>query len=325
MRSAFEPGYVGDQWRRHHLFFLLIPICIASYFCLYGVIPDAYAVGPAVIFLTALLFLRKEDLVLRHKPYSAGRVSFCLILYCLVQWVILFLHGEDVSEFDLPLRYIIAAIVLIFLLKFQIPASLIFSSAAVGALLAGIFAFYQIEIGHARRVDTFDNAIHFGNGALALSIICLCGLIAYYRNRNALLRMSILCVAFIAGSYATLASGSRGVWVSVPVVMAVLAFLYWRRFTLLAKATASVVFVVVLSTLAVVNFDSVATRVEIGVAQYQQYFASGRSGSSVGLRFEMWKSGLVSFSEQPIIGVGPSGVDRVVKRLVDERDKDSWV
>ena len=317
VRSCAETPGLGGTGRSDYLLKVIL-FCIATYFCFYGLIPRAYSIGPALIFLIALASLRTLNLRWRRKPFHVGWVALFLFTYGVVQWVILLLHGEDISEFDLSFRYIAAALVLPFLLRFTISADFIFRTASIGAILTGCYAFYQAEIMNVHRVEAMDNAIHFGNGALVLALLCMCGLIGRLSVGGARFKAWMSTVGFVAAIYAALVSGTRGVWIAIPVVMLVLIILYWKRTPNTRKLIVSLVGLSVLATLTAWNFHKIEERVSLAMTQYVDYFESGKNGTSVGLRLDLWKAGFVAFQEQPLIGVGPAGVDRVVAGLIDE-------
>lgn len=297
---------------------LAVFLVVASYLCLYGLVPRAYSIGPAVLLLFSVFCIRREDLRnLNH--FDLGRVSAALCLYCLVQWLILALHGEDISEFDLAFRYIAAAVVLIVVTKYPVSGASVFVLCAIGAALSGAYAFYQLESLQRIRVDTFDNAIHFGNGSMALAMICLCGLLSGLEKRIPGYLAGVLLLGFVFGMYAVLASGSRGVWIAFPVLVIVLVTLYWRRISIGKKLLGGIAVAGILGGMTMFQFGTIESRVTQGVDQYSAYFGSGQNGTSVGLRLDMWKAGLVAFDENPVIGVGPAGVDRVVSGLIDEQ------
>lgn len=296
----------------------IVFLVVGSYLSLYGLVPRAYSIGPAILLLLSVFCLRLSDLQ-GFRGFSLRWVSIALCLYCFVQWLILAIHGEDVSEFDLAFRYIAAAFVLVFVSKYPVSGTTVFTFCAVGAVISGGYALYQIEVLHSYRVDTFDNAIHYGNGSMALALICLCGLLSGLEKRISIHLAVGLALGFVAGMYASLASGSRGVWIAFPILVSVLMALYWRRIPATKKAAGGIIVATVLGAVTLFQFDTIESRVNNGITEYSDYFQLGRNSTSVGLRLDMWKAGVIAFKENPFIGVGPAGVDRTVKRLVDEQ------
>lgn len=304
--------------RLSRILFRVVLLITGSYLCLYGLIPKAYSIGPGVLFLLSLVTLSLADLR-RGGGLSSPWVPAALCLYGLSHWLVLAVHGEDLSEFDLPSRYLAASAVLIFVSKYPPPGRAVFAYCGVGAILSGIFALYQVGAGQVSRVESFDNAIHFGNGSMALAVISLCGLTAGLEKKLPNWLTLILVLGFVLGMYAALASGSRGVWLAFPILIIVMMALFWGRMPGRKKLVGAAVVTAVLGASTFLQFEKVESRVAVGIGEYSGYFDSGKNGTSVGLRLDMWKAGLIAFESSPLVGVGPAGLDRLLGQLVEDQ------
>lgn len=304
--------------RRSSLPKIAVVLVIASFFCFYGLITRAYSVGPAILLLMSFFYIRGKDFKVLNS-FGLRYFFLTLISYCIVQWIILGIHKEDITEFDLAFRYISASIVLVFAVKYPISSVKVLLFCAIGASLSGLYSIYQIEFLGVRRVHTFDNAIHFGNGAMALTLLCLSGLISIVEKRVAAFVAIGLALGSILGMYAVLASGTRGVWLAAPVATLVLVLLYWPRISAGKKVFFAISIAVVLGGGVFAQYPSIESRVNEAVVQYQDYFEGPHAGTSVGLRLDMWKAGFIAFGKNPVIGVGPAGVDETVESLVEDK------
>ncbi|MFW5825829.1 MAG: hypothetical protein ACOCVV_12805, partial [Marinobacter sp.] len=136
-------------------------------------VPGAYGVVPAVLLLLSLAGFR---------PRAVGRVfekddwkfvlalvSFPLMATLLIVW-----HGDSLSTFDRPSRFIAAAIILTLLIRVRLSPLVVFCGAAAGGVATGGYSVYQTIVGGVGRVTSFDNAIYFGNGSVVLSLVAFC-------------------------------------------------------------------------------------------------------------------------------------------------------
>lgn len=308
--EAIKSGGTGDlvlSW--------LSFLGLASYLLFYVLVPDAYAFGPALILLLALLSFHWKKLLVGIDSESMALIGV-LCLFFLGQALTLTLHGEDVSEFDLSTRYVAAAIVMLFVLRYSISASWFFLLVALGALMAGVYGIYLSEFQEVHRATAFDNPIHYGNGALALGLIAFSGLVWALKQPHRRLWSAILFLGFSGGIYASLVSGTRSGWVALPVVALVGVYAF-RQPLVERKVLLALVIITIASGLIVASqADLVESRTTIAVDEFIDYYEEGRNGTSVGLRLDMWKAGLEAFLRDPLIGSGPTGTDAVVSELI---------
>lgn len=288
---------------------------VASYLVFYVLVPDFYVVGPALLLLMALLGFRWRE-ILGDVDTQSQCLAGVFLLYFLGQVVPLILHGEDVSEFDLSTRYIAAALVLLFVLKYPISARGFLLLAALGSLVTGAFALYQTEFVGGARVSAFDNPIHYGNGAMALGLLALAGVGWAAKQNYRFFWTALLFAGFAGGIYASLVSGTRSGWVAVPVIALIALYVYWEP--LFQK---KILFLVLLMLVAagfgvVSQVDLVERRAQVAVDEFVNYYEDDRNDTSVGLRLDMWKAGMAAFLRNPLIGAGPGGTDAVVAQLV---------
>jgi O-antigen ligase len=312
-RHAFFFHYSENAWDRVLEF--LAFISIGSYLLLYVLIPDAYAFGPMLLLLVALFGFRWRKM-LHHVDDQSRWLISVLLLYFLGQTIPLIIHGEDISEFDLSARYIAASLVLLVVLKYTISARWFFSLAATGALVAGIFAFYQAEFLGVSRVTAFDNPIHYGNGAMAMALLAMAAIGWAMKQNYRFFWIALLFGGFVGGMYASLMSATRSGWVAIPIIVLTGLYVYWQP--LLRRKVLSLVLlmVVVVGVGSVSQVDLVERRAAVAIDEFVDYYEENRNDTSVGLRLDMWKAGWLAFQENLLIGVGPAGTDAVVDKLV---------
>jgi len=179
---------------------------------------------------------------------------------------------------------------------------------ALAALTACGIALYETRVLHEARVFGFRghwNAVPFGNFSLLLGL--LCGLAALWPWRQARMAWKLVAAcAGAAGLAASLLSGSRGGWITLPVLLPALA---WLHPTPLPRRLGTVV--VILGLLAVAGLGTlpaVQARLTEGVTEVLAYCDrpddTRTMSTSVGQRLAMWRWGLQRFGEHPVAGFG---------------------
>lgn len=303
----------GSAWDR--VLSWLSFLALASYLLFYVLVPDAYAFGPSLMLILALLTYRWKKLRADIDKESLALMGV-LWMFFLSQALTLLVHGEDLSEFDLSTRYVAASLVMVFVLRYGMSAGWFFALAALGALMAGAFGLYQAEFQRVVRVTAFDNPIHYGNGAMALGLLALSGLVWAEKQPRRRIWQAYLCLGTVAGIYASLVSGTRSGWVAFPVVTVIGLYAFWRPLIQRKILFALTVAVVAVGFMAASQVDLVERRTAVAVSEFVDYYEDGRNSTSVGLRLDMWKAGIGAFKQNPLIGSGPTGTDQVVDELI---------
>jgi O-antigen ligase len=185
-------------------------------------------------------------------------------------------------------------------------ADAVWRGVTAGAFAAGFWAVVQIVFGADRARGLGDNAIVFGNVALmmgALSVSLLPAIGADPRWSR-----PIGGAAGGLGLLASFLSGSRGGWLAVPLFAVLLAVQFrrylghrrWIRWTGLATAVAAL--------MAWFAHGVLRERMGEAVSEIAHYVGAAprdpAAGTSIGARFEMWRSALDAFRQRPVTGVG---------------------
>jgi O-antigen ligase len=173
----------------------------------------------------------------------------------------------------------------------------------LGAILEGSWALYQhFYLGIQRVWGGTSGLINaFGDISLILGVMSIALFYNQWRHDKRWLLLALLAFGF--GAYGSLASGSKGGWVSLP-------FLVWILAGFLPKPTIKKRLLLVAITGA--GFALVAyfvpfiyQRIEVIVPAMYQYFATGViSDGSVGTRLGLWHSAFLTFLDNPLFGTG---------------------
>lgn len=193
----------------------------------------------------------------------------------------------------------------------------------LGLMVSGLgvaaIAFYERFVLGDYRADNGMNAIPFGNLSLLVGFLALAAMLGRLSRRPP--RPStwltvMLGLAALGGFAASLLSGTRGGWVAVPL----LAWLGYRAFRVVFPrrqirlvAAVSVLLLGGLVAMTAITGYGVSDRIAKAVDDVEDYFLEEDTGSSVGLRLEMWQAGAWLFIDRPLLGWGEG-------RLQEARD-----
>jgi len=291
--------------------------CLLSFGSLSFILGGGYSIAPflMMLFFLGILFFGAE--VSRNKNDIIFASVFAIVFFIgLLDTVI---HDQSISNLDIFSRYLIAVLLVLSLSVQKINASFLWVGYAVGAISAGIWAVYaKIALGMVRISTEELHPIHFGNLSLLFSFISLSGVFwALTRNDKKLVFLMLL--AFISGLSASLLSGTRSGWVALPLALFAVYKLY--KDILPKKQIKIIVSILVLSLSALILIPQtgVQKRVVEAVSNVQNY-TQGNSSTSVGLRFEMWRSAYEAFIQKPIFGWGEEAFYVFQEKIVTEKE-----
>ncbi|RUR35551.1 O-antigen ligase family protein [Vreelandella populi] len=189
-----------------------------------------------------------------------------------------------------------------------------------GALGTGLIAIYDRVIIGLARADNGINAIPFGNLSLLLGAISLIVAIYYVqRQRQHYFWLVLLAIsAALLGFLASLLSGTRGGWVSIPFIVALLAPATRNLITPKTRNIAILFIVLIIVGTIAYPPTGVWLRLASIFEDAYQYFVNNEANNSLGIRLEMWRAGWIMFIENPILGVGEGSVQKLLPLLVSE-------
>ena len=185
----------------------------------------------------------------------------------------------------------------------------IWGGLIAGALLSAAVAFYQV-LGPERlpRAVGVVHPIIFGNLALTMGVLPLVAFLLRDGSVGKILKYLVLA-GFICGLAASALSKARGGWVALlPVLL--LYFWVFSRYLPVRKILLAFAALIVALFMA---YQSPSTglqpRVELTVDNIARYFESdsvkdSARATSIGSRFEMWKSAWKMFQDNPLFGGG---------------------
>jgi len=230
---------------------------------------------------------------------DARPVAMAFVFHLLAAMLSLSWSGFEASALDNVSRQALAVLAIALIVLARPRTGWFWHGLAVGTLGAAAIALYQRIVLDMPRAESFHQAIVFGDIAIAMGLMALASIDRFAGTRLA----AMPYVAFLAGTTASVLSGSRGGWVAL-----VFAFLplysfgdrpMRRRIVALAAASA-----VLVTAAWFVPETNVRNRIVDAKTDIVRYFGEDLVFSPVGTRLEMWKGAWMLFSEHPVAGVG---------------------
>jgi O-antigen ligase len=291
------------------------------FFVLLFAVPSGYSYGAALLLFAGCWALYKDQKV-NNIWSSLSRPDKGLIVILLSYFIVSALTtaylGNTAKSLDQSSRALLIIPIFFFLVRNVFSLGWMWAGIVGGVVLSSAVAYWQIHILGEPRAAGFLNIIHFGNIALVFGGFCLGGLFWANAQQKNTYRWNIaFALGIFASLYSVIASGSRGSWVAIPLLVVIFctAFLskknvYWIFGVLIA-------FAIIIGTL-FANPDSLLrTRYEAAVSDITQFESYNNSDTSVGARFTMWQGALMSLAQNPITGWNLEEYSKGLQKMVD--------
>lgn len=255
-----------------------------------------------VLFAPLLLFFKgavRDKLDRNEVIFVVGLLS-----YTAAACVSMLVNGGwNWSGFNEPSKFVLVIFLFLAIRSHGFNEKYFFVANVIGLLGATMFAYYQAEILNINRVYGSTNKIVSAFGLMAL-ISGFFALIYVAMNKNSVKWRYILgCVTAATMLYTIAATGTKGVWIALPAVLAllVLAKIESNKWLLLSVTSLCFVGIGV-----VFFFNGMANSRLQGLGQpLITYFQTGQiTDGSLSIRLETWKAALIMAFESPAFGVG---------------------
>jgi O-antigen ligase len=189
---------------------------------------------------------------------------------------------------------------------------------ALGALWTGAWALHQqgqpnLPWGPERIGNWFTNPIPFGDTALVLGFLAITSL----RRDASVTRAeaAIKIAALLSGCYASYASGSRGGWIAIPLLIwAAVSGRHW-----LVKARLPFLCLVLACAGAAASTSIVRERIA-DVGADIKALQRGDSNTSTGIRLDLWRASVHLYLDHPVLGVGRGRLESAMRSLVQRNE-----
>jgi O-antigen ligase len=250
---------------------------------------------PMLLPLFLLLPLRKE----------VYKVEIQLLIFtCLIFISSLISYGAQgdilTQDFRSHWTYLLVFGVLSVLIQTRITKDYLYTIL----ILSGALVLYNVGIeffnNGSRGWQTHGKPIFFGNIALTTGLVSL--VLSLDKNQKLVVRV-LLLLAAVAGVAGSLWSLTRGGWVFLVLFLG--GFILNQIITAQNKRKAILLAFGLLVTLCLIALpftQKIESRINNAYSNIENYFTSGNSNTSLGLRFEFWRVSVEQFMDDPIIG-----------------------
>ena len=186
-------------------------------------------------------------------------------------------------------------------------------AAIVGFLLANnIIGNVYLDLGGRVGISTID-LIHFGDFELLFGVVALLS-IDWFAHDKPLVR-GLKMLGFIAGLLTSIATGSRGGWVAIPVFIAL--FIYFNAHKNSWRLINSAALTIIFSVTLLFTTNNPITQRFFETTNDVTTFDKGNRDTSTGIRLQLYKAATDVFIRHPIFGVGPEGYAGEMQSLMD--------
>ena len=274
------------------------------------------ALGMVFVGLLSLIFNAGSANKLEPLTGNEKWLLATWLLYPVYAGAVILIRGNlDEGFFQESSRFLVIIPVFLTIRRYGLSMAFLRWGVLVGAVAAGVWAYYQkIILGIARPWGgTGQHIAAFGNIALLLGVLSIALWQPVWRINWRWIIVPFIALSF--GLFASLVSGNKGGWISLP-------FLIWLATGLVDKPTAKksvLVMCALVAAMVVVYFynDSVRGRVSVILPAIYEYFVNGKVyDGSAGVRLALWHGSFLVFLDHPLWGVGFDGYREAVKPFI---------
>jgi O-antigen ligase len=220
----------------------LLVVCLAGLL----VLPHPLLVALGVALLVAAVRAARAARALPQLSWASPVVAFAVAAVALwisavAPFVTQPLRSEGLVLLATFIVLPVAALAACWVPRHRQVGVVLWAAAVAGATIAGVVGLFEVAVLGARRADgTTGNAIVFGDLSLVMVVLAV-ALVPFARSASAAGERSVVPVggvvhgwrgitatAAVLGVVAGVVSGSRGAWLALPVMGAVLAARYRR-------------------------------------------------------------------------------------------------
>jgi len=299
--SCSKNIHIGLFWLVS-LLALIVPVASVNYpSALYYV-----AVGLVVLGLCAV--------IVRTDPQPLSKLEkvmiFTWLFYPFYTAIDFWLRtGWIWTQFQEPSRFILVLPIYLMVRRFGLSQNALKWGVFLGAIIAGVWAFYQkYEMGNDFRAHGGTSGLKaaFGDISILLGVMSVALFQPHWSEDKRWWLIVLLALSF--GLFASLASGTKGGWISVPILCWVMVSLarhptYTKRFIVLAVMVTGAVSVWYFSPFIQWRVGNIPLAV-------MTYLETGQvTDGSASIRLALWHAATLVFIDNPLFGVGPSNFD----------------
>ena len=277
------------------------------------IVPVASVNYPSVLYYVAvgLVVLGLCAVIVRTDPQPLSKLEkvmiFTWLFYPLFTALDFWLRtGWIWTQFQEPSRFILVLPIYLMVRRFGLSQNALKWGVFLGAIVAGVWAFYQKqELGAGFRAHGGTSGLKaaFGDISLLLGVMSVALFQPHWSKDKRWWLIVLLSLSL--GLFASLASGTKGGWISAPILCWVMVSLarhptYTKRFIVLAVMVTGAVMVWYFSPFIQARVGNIPLAV-------MTYLETGQvTDGSSSIRLALWHAATLVFIDNPLFGIGPS-------------------
>ena len=256
------------------------------------------------LLLISLAVLAVRPLALTPVVWNRDMTHYLVAMSALPFAIFLsqsFHQHYDGHPYDAASRFLLAVPVFMLLhrLRFRVVAVVQY-----GFPLAAIIGYLMLKpIAQGRSGIATLDLIHFGDFELVLGVLSLFSM--GWTGRDTWFVRVIKIAGFLTGIYASIASGSRGGWIALPVFL--LIYLYSRYGKISLKVLIAAPLILAMTGFLAYNFSHEIQHRLGEVTADLTAFEQGNPDTATGVRLQLYQAALDVIAHNPVFGVGPEG------------------
>jgi O-antigen ligase len=263
-------------------------------------------------FLLAAVVYRRQGwpVLVRHITEIRGvLIAFGALVLLALAWLAL-RDGARVRDLEKPVRMFAAVSVTLTVLACRPSRKALWWGLIAGACAGCVFIAWQRWGMGVERPGGLINSITFGDIVLCMGLMCLAAMLDF--PGRAAVWPGLGALAGLIGSIAT---GTRGGWFAIVLAIVLLM----RHGHVLRGRLRKGLALLALALLVGSYFlpqTGARDRIDQGISDVKQYVGGGETYTSVGIRFELWRSALRVIELHPLLGAGAPQVKAEMTQLV---------
>lgn len=299
MNNQVAWQYYMVHINRYILFCALVATAISFYV---GQILTPFAlIAIAYLVATKLPQFTRQDTLL----------ACAFISYSLLDLFDFFYYNQaDVRTMDVSPEPLLSLILLAYLIKQPASSRMFYTGVACGAIVAGLFGLWQFIYLDAHRALGFGFRAPgiYGNLSLLSAYMASIGFVWACVTKQAKYIIVLCAVGAVCGAMASMFSGTRGGWLSIPVVGCILLFTLVRLHILSLRAVVAVMLsaIVIAGLLYAIPATNVKNRVQHAydtVISFQEDKTAARGEARLDMLYGVW----LLADRAPLLGMGKQG------------------
>ena len=310
-----------NQVKNNDKLLTLVNAAVGFFFISVLSVKGGYNYAPILLMLIGLghlIYYRFSKKLKWEMSADEKRLILIYIFYFSLFVISFLVHGGRSRELDNPLRIIFLLPLLLLFKQYPIRFNVLSHCIPIGAFVAGAIALYDRFILHSPMAFT-PRIMHIQGGDISMSLGMFSLILTVYFALKTDKKLTALCLfATLFGMLGSFLSTARGGWIGIPFILVLILWTYRqaisRKFLILIGSVISLTIAIAVAT----PETKIQERINAAENEISAYIEHNDGSTSVGARFDMWKSALLMAREKPIFGWGMEGAGKEKQRQFEQ-------